>query len=47
MTLEALNNGLIQIGAGPYVRNIISGAVIVTVVAASGLHLRRKLRIVK
>lgn len=47
VTLEALNNGLIQIGAGPYVRNIISGAVIVTVVAASGLHLRRKLRIVK
>jgi ribose transport system permease protein len=45
--LEVLNNGLIQIGAGPYVRNIISGAVIVTVVAISGLHLRRKLRIVK
>ncbi len=46
-TLEALNNGLIQIGAGPYVRNIISGAVIVTVVAISGLHLRRKLRVAK
>jgi ribose transport system permease protein len=45
--LEVLNNGLIQIGAGPYVRNIISGGVIVTVVAISGLHLRRKLRIVK
>ena len=46
-TLEALNNGLIQIGAGPYVRNIISGAVIVTVVGLSGLHLRRKLRVAK
>ncbi|WP_284944488.1 ABC transporter permease [Acidisoma cladoniae] len=45
--LEVLNNGLIQIGAGPYVRNIISGAVIVTVVAISGLHMRRKLRVVK
>jgi ribose transport system permease protein len=46
-TLEALNNGLIQIGAGPYIRNIISGGVIVTVVALSGLHLRRKLRVAK
>ncbi|MCB8877137.1 ABC transporter permease [Acidisoma silvae] len=47
VVLEVLNNGLIQIGAGPYVRNIISGAVILLVVAASGLHLRRKLRVVK
>ncbi|MCB8881512.1 ABC transporter permease [Acidisoma cellulosilytica] len=47
VVLEVLNNGLIQIGAGPYVRNIISGAVILIVVAVSGLHLRRKLRVVK
>jgi ribose transport system permease protein len=47
LILEVLNNGLIQIGAGPYTRNIISGAVIVVAVAASGWHRRRKLRVVK
>ncbi|NNU35580.1 ABC transporter permease [Rhizobium sophorae] len=45
--LEVLNNGLIQIGAGPYTRNIISGAVIVVAVAAGGWHRRRKMRVVK
>jgi len=45
--LEVLNNGLIQIGAGPYTRHIISGAVIVVAVAAGGWHRRRKLRVVK
>ena len=47
LILEVLNNGLIQIGAGPYTRNIISGAVIVVAVAAGGWHRRRKLRVVK
>ena len=45
--LEALNNGLIQVGAGPYTRNIISGAVIVAAVAITGWRLRAKLRVVK
>jgi ribose transport system permease protein len=45
--LEALSNGLIQIGAGPYSRNIINGAVILVAVAFSCWHLRRKLRVVK
>ncbi|QKK33252.1 ABC transporter permease (plasmid) [Rhizobium indicum] len=47
LILEVLNNGLIQIGAGPYTRNIISGAVIVVAVAAGGWHRRRKMRVVK
>ncbi|GAC1046047.1 ABC transporter permease [Rhizobium sp. No.120] len=47
LLLEVLNNGLIQIGAGPYTRHIISGAVIVVAVAAGGWHRRRKLRVVK
>ena len=47
LLLEELNNGLIQIGAGPYTRNIISGAVIVTAVAITGWRLRTKLRVVK
>lgn len=47
LILEVLNNGLIQIGAGPYTRNIISGAVIVVAVAAGGWHRRSKLRVVK
>jgi ribose transport system permease protein len=47
LILEVLSNGLIQIGAGPYVRNIISGVVIVTAVALSGWHLRSKLRVMK
>lgn len=47
LLLEELNNGLIHIGAGPYIRNIISGAVIVTAVAISGWRLRAKLRVVK
>jgi len=47
LILEVLNNGLIQIGAGPYTRYIISGAVIVIAVAAGGWHRRRKLRVVK
>jgi ribose transport system permease protein len=47
LILEVLNNGLIQIGAGPYTRHIISGAVIVIAVAAGGWHRRRKLRVVK
>ncbi|MDL2398886.1 ABC transporter permease [Rhizobium mayense] len=47
LILEVLNNGLIQIGAGPYTRHIISGAVIVVAVAAGGWHRRRKLRVVK
>ena len=47
LLLEELNNGLIQIGAGPYTRNIISGAVIVTAVAITGWRLRAKLRVVK
>jgi ribose transport system permease protein len=47
LLLEVLNNGLIQIGAGPYTRHIISGAVIVIAVAAGGWHRRRKLRVVK
>lgn len=47
LLLEELNNGLIQIGAGPYTRNIISGAVIVTAVAVTGWRLRAKLRVVK
>jgi ribose transport system permease protein len=47
LLLEELTNGLIQVGAGPYTRNIISGAVIVTAVAISGWRLRAKLRVVK
>ncbi|TWB46248.1 ribose transport system permease protein [Rhizobium sp. ERR 922] len=47
LLLEVLNNGLIQIGAGPYTRHIISGAVIVVAVAVGGWHRRRKLRVVK
>jgi ribose transport system permease protein len=47
LMLEVLSNGLIQIGAGPYSRNIISGAVILIAVGISSYHLRRKLRIVK
>ncbi|WP_442185654.1 ABC transporter permease [Rhizobium johnstonii] len=47
LILEVLNNGLIQIGAGPYTRNVISGAVIVVAVAAGGWHRRRKMRVVK
>ena len=47
LILEVLNNGLIQIGAGPYTRHIISGSVIVIAVAAGGWHRRRKLRVVK
>ena len=47
LLLEALNNGLIQVGAGPYTRNIISGAVIVTAVALTGWRLRARLRVVK
>lgn len=47
LILEVLSNGLIQIGAGPYTRNIISGAVILCAVAAGGWHRRRLLRVVK
>lgn len=47
LLLEVLNNGLIQIGAGPYTRHIISGAVIVIAVAVGGWHRRSKLRVVK
>ena len=47
LMLEVLSNGLIQIGAGPYSRNIISGAVILIAVGISSYHMRRKLRIVK
>lgn len=47
LILEVLNNGLIQIGAGPYTRHIISGAVIIVAVAAGGWHRRSKLRVVK
>jgi ribose transport system permease protein len=47
LLLEVLNNGLIQIGAGPYVRHIISGAVIVSAVAITGWSLRAKLRVIK
>lgn len=47
LLLEELNNGLIHIGAGPYIRNVISGAVIVTAVAIGGWRLRGKLRVVK
>ncbi|TCR94770.1 ribose transport system permease protein [Rhizobium sp. BK418] len=47
LILEVLNNGLIQVGAGPYTRHIISGAVIVVAVAAGGWHRRSQLRVVK
>lgn len=47
LILEVLNNGLIQIGAGPYTRNIISGTVILSAVAIGGWNHRRMLRIVK
>lgn len=47
LILEVLNNGMIQIGAGPYVRHVISGAVIVTAVALTGWHQRAKLRVIK
>jgi ribose transport system permease protein len=47
LILEALSNGLIQMGAGPYSRNIISGAVILVAVSLTSYHLRRKLRVVK
>ncbi|GAB2921666.1 ABC transporter permease [Paraburkholderia jirisanensis] len=47
LILEVLSNGLIQIGAGPYSRNIISGAVILVAVGVTSYHLRRKLRVVK
>jgi ribose transport system permease protein len=47
LMLEVLSNGLIQIGAGPYSRNIISGAVILIAVGIGSYHMRRKLRIVK
>jgi ribose transport system permease protein len=45
--LEVLGNGLIQIGAGPYSRNIFSGAVILVAISLTSYHLRRKLRVVK
>lgn len=45
--LAVLANGMVQLGAGPYTRNIIIGAMIVTAVASSNWHLRRKLRVVK
>ncbi|RFU49115.1 ABC transporter permease [Paraburkholderia sp. DHOC27] len=47
LILEVLGNGLIQIGAGPYSRNIFSGAVILVAVSLTSYHLRRKLRVVK
>ncbi len=47
LILEVLNNGLIQIGAGPYTRNIISGTVILSAVALGGWNRRRLLRVVK
>lgn len=47
LILEVLSNGLIQIGAGPYTRNIISGTVILGAVALGGWHRRRLLRVVK
>ncbi|RUX21848.1 ABC transporter permease [Mesorhizobium sp. M7A.F.Ca.US.011.01.1.1] len=47
LLLEVLNNGLIQLGTGPYTRSIISGAIIITVAAAAGWHARGKLQVVK
>lgn len=47
LILEVLNNGLIQIGAGPYTRNIISGVIILAAVAIGGWRRRGILRVVK
>ena len=47
LILVVLGNGMIQLGVGPYTRQIIIGAAIVVAVAASNWHLRGKLRIVK
>ena len=47
LILEVLNNGLIQIGAGPYTRNIISGTVILLAVGIGGWQRRALLRVVK
>ena len=47
LILEVLNNGLIQIGAGPYTRNIISGTIILAAVAIGGWNRRTMLRVVK
>ncbi|TLU74358.1 ABC transporter permease [Lichenicoccus roseus] len=47
LILEVLSNGLIQIGAGPYTRNIISGAIILAAVAIGGWNRRAMLRVVK
>lgn len=47
LILEVLNNGLIQIGAGPYTRNIISGTIILVAVALGGWRRRGILRVVK
>jgi ribose transport system permease protein len=45
--LAVLTNGMIQIGAGPYTRQIIEGGAIVVAVAAGNWHLRSKLRVAK
>jgi ribose transport system permease protein len=45
--LGVLTNGMIQIGAGPYTREIIEGATIIIAVIAGNWHLRSKLRVVK
>ena len=47
LILAVLTNGMIQIGAGPYTRQIIEGAAIIVAVAAGNWHLRHKLRVVK
>ena len=47
LILEVLNNGLIQIGAGPYTRNIISGTIILAAVAIGGWNRRGRLRVIK
>jgi ribose transport system permease protein len=45
--LVILDNGMIQVGAGPYTRNILIGAAIVAAVATANWHKRRKLRVIK
>jgi ribose transport system permease protein len=47
LILSVLTNGMIQIGAGPYTRQIIEGAAIILAVAAGNWHLRGRLRVVK
>lgn len=47
LILITLRNGLIQVGVDPLLQSAVEGAVIITAVAASTWHLRRKVRVIK